>query len=419
MAGGSRGDPPADLGPDPNLASAMEQDQTRQVLAQVIRQEGSHVVASLAAATGDLELAEDLVQDATVVALEKWTSEGIPIKPASWLFTTARNRAIDRLRREANYRKKLELIARTEESPRDERLKLIFICCHPALSRESQVALTLRTVCGLTASEIARAFLTKEATIAQRLVRARKKIAEAGIPYKAPEADELEERLEEVLGVIYLMFNEGYLTSGGQDAHRPFLVAEAEWLCRILTRLIPTEPEVLGLYALIQLHRAREKGRFDPSGRLVLLRHQDRSLWDKATISAAADLVVRASQMGRPGQYQIQAAIIACHAESPSWEETDWQQILLLYDALLSHAPTPVVRLNRAVALRYVQGAEPALVEVESVSAELKDYRLYHAIRADFLRDVGRQEEAREADLIALQLTENAAERALLEDRLA
>jgi predicted RNA polymerase sigma factor len=326
--------------------------------------------------------------------------------------------AVDRLRREAKYRQKLALIARTEEQPEDERLKLMFTCCHPALWRESQVALTLRTVCGLTTGEIARAFLTSEGAIAQRLVRARRKIVEARIPYRIPKAEELNGRLTEVLAVIYLMFNEGYLTSGGEHAHRPDLVTEAEWLCRILARLIPTEPEVLGLHALIQLHRARAEARFDAYGGMVLLRDQDRSMWDRAAIQTAANLVLRASEMRRAGPYQIQAAIIACHAESESWADTDWPQILLLYDALLQFMPTPVARLNRAIARRYVEGAKSALREVEALDAALPEYRLYHATRAELLRELGRSEEARDADRLALSLTENAAERALLEERL-
>ena len=356
---------------------------TRDTLSKVVREEGSRLTASLAALTGDLELAEDLVQDAVVIALQKWAIDGIPSKPASWLFTTARNRALDRLRREAAYRRKLELIAHTEEQPQDERLKLIFTCCHPALSRESQVALTLRTVCGLSTDEIARAFLTRESAIAQRLVRARRKIVATGIPYRIPNADELNDRLSEVLAVIYLMFNEGYLTSGGRQPHRPDLVTEAEWLCRVLARLIPTEPEILGLHALIRLHQARSHARFDESGRMILLRDQHRSLWNRPAIDAASDLVVRASQMGRPGPYQIQAAIIACHAESRSWEETDWRQILLLYDALLQFAPTPVTRLNRAIAIRYVEGPSAALDIVQSLEVSLRGYRLYHATRAE------------------------------------
>jgi RNA polymerase sigma-70 factor (ECF subfamily) len=322
------------------------------------------------------------------------------------------------LRRDARYRERLTLLDEPEQSVPDDRLRLIFTCCHPSLSREAQVALTLRTVCGLTVAEIASAFLVPEATIAQRLVRARRKIRAAGIPYRVPDPDELNERLVEVLAVLYLMFNEGYLTSLGDSPERRDLAEDAEWLAALLYRLMPTEPEVLGLLALIRLHRARAESRFDREGRLVLLRDQDRSRWDRGAITDAANLVVKASRMRRPGPYQLQAAIVACHAESPSWEQTDWLQILLLYDTLLRHDPSPVIRLNRAVALRYVSGPAAALVEVDALSESLGRYHLYHATRAELLRALGRTVEARHADVAALQLTANPAERTLLEQRL-
>ena len=391
---------------------------TADALSDVIRDEGSRLTASLAGIIGDLELAEDLVQDAVLTALERWPVDGVPDRPAAWLFTAARNKAIDRLRREARYREKLQLIAGSDPREDDDRLKLIFTCCHPALSREAQVALTLRTVCGLTTGEIARAFLCAETTIAQRLVRARRKIAAAGIPYRVPGPEELNDRLNEVLAVVYLMFNEGYLTSGGEHAHRPDLVAQSEWLARVLARLMPTEPEVLGLYSLIRLHRARLPARFDRDGHMVLLRDQDRSLWDHKVVEEAAATVVRAAEMRRPGPYQIQAAIVACHAEAPSWRQTDWQQILLLYDALLRHQPSPIVRLNRAVALRRIAGPAEALRDIEGLDEALREYRLFHAIRAELLRDLGREDEARLADAVALSLTENVAEQALLLERL-
>jgi RNA polymerase sigma-70 factor (ECF subfamily) len=330
----------------------------------------------------------------------------------------ARRRAIDKLRRDARYRERLVLLEGPEQPEPDDRLRLIFTCCHPALSRDTQVALTLRTVCGLTPAEIASAFLTSEATIAQRLVRARRKIRAAGIPYRIPDADELNDRLGEVLAVLYLMFNEGYLTSAGDHPERPDLTAEAEWLAALLERLMPTEPEVLGLLALIRLHRARAGSRFDREGRLVLLRDQDRSRWDRATIAAAADLVVTASRMRRPGPYQLQAAIVACHAEASSWEGTDWLQILLLYDALAHFDSSPVIRLNRAIALRYVSGPAAALAEVDALDEALDRYHLYHATRAELLRELGRTVEARHADVAALQLTANPAERVLLEQRI-
>ena len=390
-----------------------------ETIASIFREEGGRLTALLVRTLGDFDLAEDLVQDALVVALERWPVEGIPRQPDAWLLTVARRRAIDRLRRDARYRDKLALLRPLPEaSEPDDRLRLIFTCCHPSLSREAQIALTLRTVCGLTTLEIANAFLTSEATIAQRLVRARRKITQAGIPYRVPPSDELNDRLIEVLAVLYLMFNEGYLTSIGEASERRDLTEDAEWLAALLARLMPTEPEVLGLLALIRLHRARGASRFDDQGRLVLLRDQDRSRWDHDAITAAGDLVVQASRLGRPGPYQIQAAIVACHAESPSWEQTDWLQIMLLYDALLRHADSPVARLNRAIAVRYVSGPAAALAEVDALSDLLGRYHLYHATRAELLREVGHQVEARRADVSALQLTANPAERAILEQRL-
>src|SRR5947209_5271543 len=390
----------------------------RDTLAAVVREEGSRLTALLVRVVGDFATAEDIVQDAVVVALERWPREGIPREPGAWLLTVARRRAIDRLRRDARYREKLTLLREPERDSVDDRLQLIFTCCHPSLSRDTQIALTLRTICGLNTAEIAAAFLTSETTVAQRLVRARRKIAQAGIPYRVPPAEELNDRLTEVLAVLYLMFNEGYLTSAGESAERRDLTDEAEWLAGLLSRLMPTEPEVLGLLALIQLHRARAEARFDPQGRLVLLRDQDRSRWDRAAIKSAAALVLRASQVVRPGPYQIQAAIVACHAEAPSWEETDWLQILLLYNALLRFGPAPVARLNRAVAVFHVFGPAAALAEIESLDAALNTYHLYHATRAEFLRALDRTVEARLADTTALALTANPAERALLEQRL-
>jgi RNA polymerase sigma-70 factor (ECF subfamily) len=391
---------------------------TDRALADVFREERGRLIALLVRVLGSFDLAEDIVQDALVVALERWPIEGIPKQPDAWLLTVARRRAIDRLRRDIRYREKLAQLERPEPQEVDDRLRLIFTCCHPALSREAQVALTLRTICGLTTTEIASAFLTTEATIAQRLVRAKRKIAQAGIPYRVPAPEELNSRLTEVLAVLYLMFNEGYLASTGDTPQRRDLSDDAEWLAGLLARLMPTEPEALGLLALIQLHRARAEARFDVEGRLVLLREQDRSRWDRAGIARAADLVEAASHLRRPGPYQLQAAIVACHAEAPSWEETDWLQILLLYDALLRYTASPVARLNRAIALRYVRGPEAALAEVEGLGDTLGRYHLYHATRAELLRELGRGNEARHADEAALQLTANPAERALLEQRL-
>ncbi len=335
-------------------------------------------------------------------------------------MTTARRKGIDRLRREARYRDKL---TRLQEAPMpvtrsepDDRLALIFACCHPALPRESQIALTLRAVLGLTTSEIARAFVATEATIAQRLVRAKRKIAEAGIPLRVPEPQELPDRLDEILGALYLLFNEGYVASASPE--RRDLAEDARWLAHLVVRLMPDEPEALGLLALMTLQLARAAARFSGDGRLVLLQDQDRSRWDRAAIRDGTRLLERAGRMRRPGPYQLQAAIAACHAEAPSWTATDWPQILLLYDALAAMTGSAVVRLNRTVALSHVAGAERALAELETLDGELSRYHLFHATRAAFLRELGRDHEARAADGRALVLTENPAERALLEERL-
>jgi RNA polymerase sigma-70 factor (ECF subfamily) len=385
----------------------------------VFREEAGRLTGSVMRVLGDLDAAEEVVQDALLAAWEQWPAAGIPDRPAAWLWTVARRRAVDVLRRDVVYRQKVAQVTwPAEPVEEDDRLRLIFTCCHPALSREAQVALTLRSVCGLGTAEIAGAFLTSESAIVQRLTRARRKIAAAGIPYRVPAAEEFGERLAAVLAVIYLTFNEGYLTTAGEVPHRRDLTDDAQWLAGLLCRLMPSEPEVLGLDALIRLHRARAGTRFDPRGRLVLLREQDRSRWDRAEIAAAAAQVVRASRMRRPGPYQIQAAIIACHAEAPTWQDTDWLQILLLYDALLACQPSPVVRLHRAIALSFVQGPRAALEEVDGLGGALGRYHLYHATRAALLRDLDRPAEARVADSRAIQLTGNPAERALLEQRL-
>jgi RNA polymerase sigma-70 factor (ECF subfamily) len=421
-----RGDPPRhDQGltpaPDDRIAAAQDS------LAAAFREENSRLTASVTRILGgDFAAAEEIVQDALLAAWRQWPADGVPDQPAAWLRTVARRRAIDVLRRDLRYRDRLAATAfpaGPAASPAgdeaDDRLMLIFTCCHPALATEAQVALTLRTVCGLTTAEIARAFLVSEAAIIQRLTRARRKIAAAGIPYRVPDDDELAQRLSGVLAVIYLLFNEGYLTSAGDRPQRRDLTGDAEWLAGLLARLLPAEPEVGGLVALIRLHRARAAARFDDAGRLVLLRYQDRSRWRHADIAAATDLLVRAGQQRRPGPYQLQAAIVACHAEAPSWQDTDWTQILLLYDALLEHLPSAVVRLHRTIALGQVMGPEKALSEADTLAPLLDRYHLLHATRAEFLRALGRHDEARRADERALGLTGNPAERALLEQRLA
>jgi len=392
-------------------------------LARVAREDVGRLVAALTRLVGDFDLAEELVQEAIVSALERWPQDGVPDAPAAWLLTTARRKGIDRLRRETRYRAKLaQLEAVNVSTPSafpDERLELLFTCCHPALAREAQLALTLRSVAGLTTGQIARAFLTSEATVAQRIVRAKRKIVDARIPLRVPEPAELPDRLAAVLAVLYLVFNEGYLASDGERPERRELCHEAEWLAGLLARLMPDEPEVLGLLTLMRIQLARVHARFDAQSRLVLLRDQDRSLWDRAALADARALLERASRMRRPGPYQLQAAIAAAHASAPTWEETDWADIVGLYDLLVGVAPSPVTRLNRAIALRYLAGAEPALAEVDALGDELARYPYFHATRGELLRDLGRGAEARAADERALELTSNPAERDLLLSRLA
>jgi RNA polymerase sigma factor (sigma-70 family) len=387
-------------------------------LARVVREHAGRLAASLMQVTGDFATAEDLVQDAVLAALRHWPVEGIPERPDAWLFTVARRKGLDALRREHNYLAKLTQLQWPVQPEADERLRLIFTCCHPALPRQAQIALTLRVVCGLTTAQIARAFLVHETTMAQRITRAKQKITDARIPYRIPADDELGPRLTEVLAVIYLLFNEGYLSTAERAQSRD-LVDDAEWLASLLHELMPTEPEVAGLLALIRLHRARAAARFDVDGRLVLLQDQDRSLWDRDTIEAATRVLARAAKLQSPGPYQLQAAIIACHAEADCWQDTDWEQIVLLYDMLLHLAPSPVTRLHRAIALRYRSGPEAAMTELDALASELDRYHLYHATRADLWRELGRTDEARAADHRALELTANPAEQAVLQQRIA
>lgn len=391
-------------------------------MAAVFRAEAGRLTASLTKSLGDFDLAEECVQEALVAALEHWPREGVPDNPGAWLMTTARRKGIDRIRREKRHQEKIAQLegpmATTATLP-DDRLELIFTCCHPALAREAQLALTLRSVAGLTTAEIARAFLVPEATIAQRLVRAKRKIVEAKIPLRVPERAELAERLGEVLAVLYLMFNEGYLSTGTRGSADRDLAAEAEWLASLVVELLPEEPEALGLLALMRFHIARAPARFDRGGNIVLLKDQDRAKWDERIIDDAVRLVSRFIALARPGPYQLQALIAMAHAQARTWEETRWPEILRAYDALLGFTDTPVVRLNRAIALSHVAGAQTALAEVEALAPDLERYHLFHATRAELLRELGRQAEAREADRRALELTENPAERALLERRLA
>ena len=395
---------------------------------RVFREEYGRAVAVLTRVFGDIDTAEDAVQDAFAEAARRWPSGGLPPSPAGWIITTARNRAIDRLRREAARdarQAQAALLHAQEERPaeegpvRDDRLRLIFTCCHPALGMAARVALTLRLLGGLTTAEIAHAFLVPEPTMAQRLVRAKAKIRDAGIPYRIPAEADLPARLSGVLAVLYLIFNEGYTASSGEVLARADLCAEAIRLGRLLARLMPDEPEVPGLLALMLLTESRRSARTSPGGALVLLADQDRSRWDRALIAEGQALVRQCLRRGQPGPYQIQAAISAVHSDAPIAAATDWNQILALYDQLLAVAPGPVVALNRAVAVAEVDGPAAALVLVDEL--DLDRYYLFHAIRASLLRRLGRPAEAAAAYDTAIARTGNAAERAFLtlaQDRL-
>ncbi|WP_243728635.1 DUF6596 domain-containing protein [Microbacterium sp. BK668] len=379
-------------------------------------------MAALTASLGSLDLAEESVAEAVEEALREWRGRGIPPRPGAWLTQAARHNALDRMRREKRYREKLAVLAErpvaSGDGEVDERLPLLFGCCHPALSSEAQLALTLRAVCGLTTAQIARATLTAETTVGQRIVRAKRKIGAAGIPIRIPEGPERAERLDIVLTIVSVMYAEAHLVAGRDASADRDVADDALWLAGVVAAALPREAEAHGLRALLLFHRAREGARA-VDGELVLLGDQDRARWDPSLLTQARTALERAAMLRRPGRWQLHAAIAGCHADAATSADTDWLQVLTLYDMLLRYDRSPLVRLNRAVALAEIEGPAAALVEVDALEPALAGYHLWHAVRAHLLRALGRDAEATAADLRALELTANQAERRLLSARLA
>ncbi|GAA4045122.1 RNA polymerase sigma factor [Agromyces indicus] len=392
------------------------------LLARVIREESARIVAALTGWLGSLDLAEEAVAEAIEEAVRQWRTRGVPANPGGWLTQAARHNALDRLRREKRYREKLALLADPAEAAPltgepDERLPLLFGCCHPAISPDAQLALTLRAICGLTTAQIARATLAPESTVAQRIVRAKRKIGATGIPLRIPEGSERAARLDIVLTVISVMYSEAHLVAGGDAAADRDLADDAVWLARVVAHELPREAEAQGLLALLLFHRAREGARA-VDGELILLADQDRARWDRRLIAEAQAVLETAAKLRRPGRWQLHAAIAACHSDTRDGGDTDWLQVLTLYDMLLAYDRSPVVRLNRAVALAEVDGPQAALDEVDALGRALTGYHLWHAVRARMLRHLGRRDEAMAEDLRALELTANDAERRLLAARV-